>query len=128
MRRAQRRQKRYIAVLWLAGLIFAFIFSALAVVRSVSVFLQARTAFRETASVDSAIAKREQEIIILEGQISKIKSGEGIEMEARGRLNLQKPDENVVIIIEDEKKENVADDGADRPWWKNLLGWIGIAL
>jgi len=32
-----------------------------------------------------------------------------------------------VIIVENEKKEQVSSEDVGRPWWKNMLGWIGIA-
>ncbi|MEK7630647.1 MAG: hypothetical protein AAB417_01275 [Patescibacteria group bacterium] len=121
-------KRKQVVWFWRIGLVLAFIFAVTAVTRTAFVFFQARTAFRETGAVDDAIGKREQEIRELETRITKLKSGEGLEMEARGRLNLQKPDEAVVIIVEDEKKKEVTSDNADRPWWKNVLGWVGIAL
>jgi cell division protein FtsB len=107
--------------------VFALIFAALSVTRTALVFFQARTAFRETASVDDAIRERKQEISDLEARIAKLKSGEGLEMEARGRLNLQKPDEEVLIIVDDESKQATSTNESARPWWRNVLGLIGIA-
>jgi|GEM_PF-1263569 len=126
MRRTQgkRKQKTWP---WQVGLVLALIFAATAVTRAGMVFFQARTAFRETGAVDDAVVEREREIRELETRIAKLKSGEGLEMEARSRLNLQKPDEEVVIIVEDKKQEQAAVDETGRPWWKNMLGWIGIA-
>lgn len=121
-------KRKHTVWLWRIGLVLALIFAATAATRAVLVFFQTRMAFRETTAVDDAITGRAQEIRELEMRIAKLKSGEGLEMEARGRLNLQKPDEAVVIIVEDEKKSSEVSDEADRPWWKSMLGWIGIAL
>lgn len=123
-----RQHQRQISWLWRVGVVCALIFATLSVTRAAFVFFQARTAFHETASVDDATAERKQEIHELEERIAKLQSGEGLEMEARGRLNLQKPNEEVLIIVDDDKKQATSTDESRRSWWKNMLGWIGIAL
>ena len=123
----QGRKRQQISWLWRVGLVLALVFAALSITRTIFVFFQARTAFRETTSVDDAITERKQDIVELEDRIAKLKSGEGLEMEARGRLNLQKPDEHVVVIVEDDKGGATTTDSIGRSWWKNMLGWIGIA-
>ncbi|MEK7649674.1 MAG: septum formation initiator family protein [Patescibacteria group bacterium] len=123
----QGRKRNQTSWLWRAGLVLALIFAVLSITRTVFVFFQARTAFRETTAVDESIAGRKQEITELEERIAKLKSGEGLEMEARGRLNLQKPDEHVVVIVEDDKGQATTTDNTRRSWWKNMLGWVGVA-
>ncbi len=127
MQRGKQHQ-RQISWLWRIGVICALIFAILSVTRAVFVFFQARTAFRETAAIDDAIVRRKQEIIELKERIAKLQSGEGLEMEARGRLNLQKPNEEVLIIVDDEKKSTTPTDASGRSWWRDMLAWIGIAL
>lgn len=74
-----------------------------------SLYLQ-RISARENADIEAQIKQKEEEIQDLESKLQRLKSGEGVELEARGRLNLQKPDERVLIITEE--KDTMDQQGA----------------
>jgi len=78
------------------------------------------------AETQAKIQAKEKEIAELRGEIQKLKSGEGIEFEARNRLNLQKPDERVLVIIDGEKKVTPSQEIPIEGLFDRIKHWLGF--
>lgn len=69
---------------------------------------------------------KEAERIDLEQKLKKFESGEGLEMEARSRLNLQRPDEHVLIVLDDKKQTPTTTESKSPSFWtwvRGLFSW-----
>lgn len=104
-------------------LVVLFVVVALVGYNAVRVYLNARAYDAERANLLKKIADREQSIQDLKDHINMLQSGEGMELEARARLNLQRPDEHVLIIL-DEKKDKNDQDQAPKSWFENIKSWF----
>lgn len=63
-------------------------------------YLLWRGALGEEENITRTIEERTKNIEDLEKKLESFKSGEGLELEARSRLNLKKPGEEVLIIVD----------------------------
>jgi cell division protein FtsB len=123
MRRvARRRTKKSLIenpiVLVLIGLIVLAI-----VASSVSSFLRSRKFKLQLMGTRNEIAEYESKLEELESRIEKLQSDEGVELEARVRLNLQRPGEHVLVIVDDEENTGEVVDN-NSSWWAWVTGWF----
>ncbi len=109
------RKKNNILILWGLAL-----FAVLMVTNTVRVYVLARGAEAERKKVVDELTSRELEVKDLEAKLKSLETGEGVEFEARTRLNLQKPDERVLIIIDDKN----ATTERDAQKKEGVLSWI----
>src|SRR3989344_8446845 len=89
--------------------LLVFVSVALAIVfvaGAVNAYMQKRRASAEQLAILKKTEERGREIEELERHISDIESGSGLEREARTAMNLKKEGEEVLIIVDDEKKED----------------------
>lgn len=112
-----------------AGLFVLGIFSLLLIINSYRVYSIAKKANAEHKVLQEEIQNRERQITELKSKITALESGEGLELEARGRLNLQKPDEKVLIVVDgsDEKQKQEAAP-EDVSWLLRLKKWLGFGI
>lgn len=112
-------------------------FAVLMVSNTVRVYILARGAEAERKKVADELASRQREIGDLEAKLKSLETGEGVEFEARTRLNLQKPDEHVLIIVDDknatsekdvQKKDSVLSRVKRWSGFNLLYGWISGTL
>src|SRR3989344_712311 len=88
----------------IASPIFAGALAVLFVVsayQATHAYLNVKKIEKEKEELSRKIQERERGIKELEASLKSFESGEGLELEAKGRLNLQKPDERVLIIVGD---------------------------
>ena len=109
------RKKNNILIIWGLAL-----FAVLMVSNTVRVYILARGAEVERKDIADKLAGRELKIKDLEAKLKSLETGEGVEFEARTRLNLQKPDERVLIIVDD--KNATAEIDAQKK--ESILSWI----
>lgn len=126
MKRGDRGAVFYI---YRAGLFVLGIFSLLLIINSYRVYSIAKKANAEHKVLQEEIQNRERQITELKSKITALESGEGLELEARGRLNLQKPDEKVLIVVDgsDEKQKQEAAP-EDVSWLLRLKKWLGFGI
>lgn len=98
------------------------------VVVGVGAFEEARIALqlkREEEAQSIKVAELQKRKSDLEAKLLSLDHPEGVEREAKGRLNLKKPGEEVVVVLSD---DSVGSSSADRAtFWdrvKNLLNRI----
>ncbi|MEK7576777.1 MAG: septum formation initiator family protein [Patescibacteria group bacterium] len=112
-----------------AGIAILGIFSLVLVFNSYRVYSIAKKTNAEHEVLTHEIQDREAQITELKSKIAALESGEGLELEARGRLNLQKPDEKVLIIVDDNnKKPNQAVAPENTSWFSRLKKWLGFGI
>lgn len=73
--------------------------------------------YEERKRLEAKLALLQQKKAELETGLSRFQSEAYLEREAKRRLNLKKPGEQVVVIVPEEKKGTVA---APRSFWKYL--------
>jgi len=105
-------------VLFVGGLLILII-----VAQASSAYLRSRTFRNQVANLKGESQQYETDIQELESRIAHLKTAEGVELEARDRLNMKKPGENVVVII-DENEKNQSTEGDDTSWWKRVSTWF----
>ncbi len=90
------------------------------------VFLLKQRFAGENAENQKNIEMKEKEIADLNEKIKKLKSGEGVELEARGRLNLQKPDEHVLIIGDTKNEKSKPIETQTENFFDRVKQWFGL--
>ena len=126
MKRGDRGAMFYV---YRAGLFVLGIFSLLLIINSYRVYSIAKKTNAEHKVLQEEMQNRERQIAELKSKITALESGEGLEIEARGRLNLQKPDEKVLIVVDgsDEKqKQEAAPESVS--WLLRLKKWLGFGI
>ena len=86
-----------------------------------SYIIERRELRNREASLEE-IQKKEALRADLKEKLDKLQSGEGLEIEARSRLNLQRPDEHVLIVLDDKDKTASTTQKADASFWERLKG------
>lgn len=104
------------------------LFSLVLVVNVYRVYMLSRAVAQEKQQLDATVQTSEAEINDLQNKIRLLESGEGLELEARSKLNLQKPDEKVLIVIEDDKKNGAATSTDNESWFGRLKKWLGFGI
>lgn len=104
------------------------LFSLVLVVNVYRVYMLSRAVAQEKQQLDATVQTSEAEINDLQNKIRLLESGEGLELEARSKLNLQKPDEKVLIVIEDDKKNGAATSTDKESWFGRLKKWLGFGI
>ncbi|MEK7150719.1 MAG: septum formation initiator family protein [Patescibacteria group bacterium] len=129
MRHMKRGDRGAVFYIYRAGLFVLGIFSLLLIINSYRVYSIAKKANAEHKVLQEEIQNRERQITELKSKITALESGEGLELEARGRLNLQKPDEKVLIVVDgsDEKQKQEAAP-EDVSWLLRLKKWLGFGI
>lgn len=79
---------------------------------------------RERQALQQKIDDREREIAELKNTLERLASGEGLELEARSRLNLQKPDERVLIITGEPENGSTKKGQASDTYWARVKKWF----
>lgn len=77
----------------------------------------------ERAAVKEHLRELEEKKGVLTTELEDLRSQEGIEREARQKLNLRKPGEEVVII-RDANSAPVESDTANASFWESLKKWL----
>ncbi|MDA1335077.1 MAG: septum formation initiator family protein [bacterium] len=123
-RRARRKQTQSPKALIIFGVVL-FITIGL-VFNAVSAFLRSRNFQKDNNELTTTIEQKQEDIKALEDKLDMLKSGEGLELEARARLNLRRPDEKVVIIVDD--KQNTKKDTVDskKSLWTRITNWFNL--
>ncbi|KKU51095.1 MAG: hypothetical protein A3F26_03320 [Candidatus Ryanbacteria bacterium RIFCSPHIGHO2_12_FULL_47_12b] len=96
------------------------------VASAVSAFLRSRTIRKQKDATSEEVAEYEEKIRDLENRIQHLETKEGTELEARERLNLQKPGERI-IIIEDDTGARDASQKDNQAIWTRIRRWFGFA-
>lgn len=108
-------------------IIFLGILVAVMVWHALGTYWLRHLAQKEQAELEAAIAGKRDEIGELREKLNEIEVGEGLEIEAKKRLNLQKPGEGVIIIVEEGSKEVATSSQSGRQrLWNNILHWFGL--
>ncbi len=89
-------------------------------------YVDTRAALQKKEEVSQKLIQREREIKDLESKIAAFESGEGLEMEAKGKLNLKKPDEHVVIIVPAKDATSTASQSAATSFWQKIRDFFSI--
>ncbi len=100
----------------LAGIAVFFAYEAFMVIR------QAAMARQKLEEHDKKISALQEEKARLEAAIANLKTSEGIEREAKKRLNLKNPGEEVVVVVPDQKSSEEPD--ASVSWRQRLMDWL----
>ena len=61
---------------------------------------------------------------VLESEINRLKTSEGIEEEIRSKFDVSKPGEIVVNIISDSSSTSVENDNKEIGFWQKILNWF----
>ena len=85
-----------------------------------------QSALHEHETVIKQIDERKREVATLEEKLRHFESGEGLELEARSRLNLQRPDEKVLIILDDKTPQKEKEDIQRESIMKRIQTWLGF--
>jgi cell division protein FtsB len=84
--------------------IFVGLFCLVMLLNVVRVYVIFRNVDAEERDLKNQIAEKEAHARDLQAKLKMLESGEGVELEARSRLNFQKPGERVLIIVNDKNK------------------------
>lgn len=87
------------------------------------VYFISRSVKKDGEGLSAQIQSRQKDIETLKEKLNMLESGEGVELEARGRLNLQKSDEHVLIIVEKETATS-SEDEESSGFWHRLKSWL----
>lgn len=107
-------------------LLFLGALVAVTLYRTVSTYIIGRRTAEEKERLEEAVSEKEAAITQLRAKIEKIESGGGLEIEAKRRLNLQKPDEKVLVIVDDRGATTSENGEGKGGFWKKLKGWFGF--
>jgi cell division protein FtsB len=91
---------------------------------ALSSFLRQRSVQDEQSLLNQEIEERTAAIVELKQQIDRVNSGEGLELEVRSRLNLQKPGERVLIIVDEEDDDDVIETQESEGFWRRIIPWL----
>lgn len=110
------------------GIILFFV--VLAILGTINVLRTKSSLDREITRLKDEIAKTDKSRQDYETQMSSLQTTEGIDREARSRFNLKKPGEEVVLFVDDAKKETPPPESevagayhAIQKWFKNIFSW-----
>ncbi len=83
---------------------------------------------RERKTMEEDLKNLQERKGELTDESKDLSSGQGIEREARDKLNYRKPGEEVVIIKENKPSEkNISPQTTSRErLWSRILGWLGF--
>ena len=109
---------------WMLGLVA--VLAALMAWHALRVSLLSRTLRGERRALEETILKREREIAELKSNIERTESGEGLEIEARSRLNLKKPGEEVLIILSQEATSTTRVETPENGLWATITEWLSF--
>ncbi len=82
---------------------------------------QAWELYQEAKDTEKQIAELAQKKEELESYIAELESRQGAEREAKARLNLKLPGEEVIVVVPEETKENQNNSFA---WWKKIKEFL----
>ncbi len=130
MKNFQERQKFEQTLFSFPIMSIVFFFMALALFGSINVWRTKNSLDREIERLKKEIIKTDTIRKEYESQMSEIQTSDGIDREARSRFNLKKPGEEVVLFVDDIKKENFPPESqvtgayhAIQKWFKNIFNW-----
>ncbi len=104
----------------------SLVLAAVFVVSAINAYIQKRRVSSEYTALLDTKQKREREVQDLERRLSDLNSSEGIEREARATMNLKKPGEEVIVIVDDNNKEK-KEIPAQASVWERIKQWLGFA-
>jgi cell division protein FtsL len=104
------------------------LFSCVLVYNTYRVYSMSKQLAAERGDLAQQIKSREQEIADLQAKIKTLESGEGVELEARSRLNLQKPDEKVLIVVDGASAQKTVSKPEQESWFTRLKKWLGFGI
>lgn len=93
---------------------------------TVGIWRQREAVRREAERLEEQVQKIRAEREQLQAQLSEINDPEVLEYEARSRLNIKKPGEEVLIIVEDEVQNKQVDQDSERGFFDTLLRFLKL--
>lgn len=96
-RHSKKTHQSRLPVLFATGL---GLLAVLFVTNAIRIYLISKNFDKERVDLARQINERESAIRDLKDKTNMLQSGEGVELEARSRLNLQKQGEHVLIIVD----------------------------
>lgn len=79
----------------------------------------------ERAAVKERLHELEEKRDVLTSELEELRSQEGVEREARQKLNFRKPGEEVVLI-KDTNVEHLSEEKVEAGLFVRFMRWIGI--
>ncbi len=109
----------------LVTIVLAFV-CVLVLYQALRAYINMRQVSRQRDELTEKIQKLENEIAENREKIKSLESGAGIELEAKGRLNLQKPEERVLIIVDKSHSAGNATSSNNTSWWTKVKVLFGV--
>lgn len=127
----ERKRFEHFFYSWTA-ILATTIFLVIALFGTVKLWQKERVISDEIANLDAEIAKTDLALQKSANKLKSLDTEEGIEDEARGKFNLKKEGEVMVIFLDgkqDSQKERGFWTGAEASTakiWQNLKNWLGF--
>ncbi len=101
-------------------LITAFLFFS-----TIKVYLKSRNAASKNEETRKELAELEKRRAELETDVNRLNTESGLEEEIRKNLNVQKPDEKVLVIVEKNAENGKIEAGNElNDFFSKIWGWV----
>jgi len=61
---------------------------------------------------------------MLDSEIARLKTENGIEEEIRSKFSVAKPGETVVVVVDSSSSSSTDENISNNSWWQNFLNWF----
>jgi len=61
---------------------------------------------------------------MLDSEIARLKTENGIEEEIRSKFSVAKPGETVVVVVDSSSSSSTDNNGASLSWWQRFINWF----
>jgi cell division protein FtsB len=103
--------------------LLAFV-SAFLIFSTVKVYIKSRNAVSKNEEIKKEVADLEQRKSDLQKEISRLQSESGAEEEVRKKFNVQKPGEEVLVIVEKNNENDKINQGESSGFFTKIWQWI----
>lgn len=120
-----QEKKRFRKIIFSKGMLFVLFLLILLLSFSLAkMYIKSRQAVVKNEEAKKDLAETEKRMTDLERDINRLQSESGIEEEIRKNLNMSKPGEEVLVIVDKKEENDKIEEESKKRFFEKIWEWV----